>query len=545
MISIMMQSRNPKCNALETVFGIFLHSTNTPQKVIEALSHMGISISVSAIRTAIHSLSLETHETLRAMGQTYLVGYAYDNFDIDFKTGVPTIEKIGDTLTHLTSGTLILLEHGVKQEDLKCSDELWAKSSLNPIQNSVQLERTCKDLLNLHPEAEFPLSGLSRRQRYQSWKFRADLYAHGPKYFGKFKNSLGLPEEVDQIPVVKMRYAPARSMDVNESTHAGNISAITDLLSQGGVGDPSELTEKDKRTQWIQKTTSVLQYVVLFFGDLATAERVMAVLQRRAIEGTPWRRFQFVVFVMGLFHLKMAAADAIWRIFLEPKNSREDPTSLMSFVSLHRPRETGKIGSAPGFRRMHEVIAHEGIALRLDAWTTEVRKRGACLTLEEFAATSPTEEKIVELSDYLAGHYVAGGQESADIFVIRTQTPAAQRDYQHENILLMHKYLLLYEEMSFALNQGDIGRVETLFPPWITIFRGTGKHKYASHMVKFLSDIYFLYPPKLRHAVRYNMLVNPTGLPGKFRGVDWVEESMINLYTKVNVILLILSLLYN
>ena len=35
-----------------------------------------------------------------------------------------------------------------------------------------------------------------------------------------------------------------------------------------------------------------------------------------------------------------------------------------------------------------------------------------------------------------------------------------------------------------------------------------------------------------RHAVRYNMLVNPTGKPGKFRGVDWVEESMINLYTK-------------
>jgi hypothetical protein len=34
-------------------------------------------------------------------------------------------------------------------------------------------------------------------------------------------------------------------------------------------------------------------------------------------------------------------------------------------------------------------------------------------------------------------------------------------------------------------------------------------------------------------AVRYNVLVNPTGLPGKFRGVDWVEESMINLYTKV------------
>ncbi|KAF8150232.1 hypothetical protein B0H34DRAFT_826645 [Crassisporium funariophilum] len=503
MISIMMQSRNPKCNALESVFGIFLHSTSTPQKVINALSHMGISISVSAIHAAIHSLSLETYENLRAMGQTCLVGYAYDNFDIDFKTAVPTIEKIGDTLTHLTSGTLIMLEHGVTQEDLKCSDELWAKSTINPTQTSIQLERTCRDLLNLHPEPAVPPSGLTRRQRYQSWKFRADLYTHGPAYFQQFLPRLGLPEEIDQIPVVKMRYAPARSMDVNESTHAGNITAITNLLGQGGVGDPQALTEKEKGTQWLRKTVSVLQYVVLFFGDLATFERVMGVLQRRSIEGTPWRRFQFVIFVMGLFHLKMAAADAIWRIFLEPKKAREDATSLMAFVALHRPRETAKIGSAPGFRRMHEVIAHEGIVLRLDAWVTEVQRQfgvNKCSTLEEFAATSPSEEAIKDLSDRLAESYVAGGQEATDIFALRTQAPVAQRDQQRENILLMHKYFFLYEELSFAMNQGDIGRVETLFPPWITIFRGTGKHKYASHMSKFLSDVHFVYPPKLRHA---------------------------------------------
>ncbi|KAF8220285.1 hypothetical protein L208DRAFT_1334806, partial [Tricholoma matsutake] len=48
MISIMMQRCNAKCNAFESVFGIFLHSTNTPEKVIQALAHMGISISSSA-----------------------------------------------------------------------------------------------------------------------------------------------------------------------------------------------------------------------------------------------------------------------------------------------------------------------------------------------------------------------------------------------------------------------------------------------------------------------------------------------------------------
>ena len=347
MMSMMMQSRNAKCNALESVFGIFLHSTNTPEKVIQALAHMGISISSSAINSAIHSLSSETYETLRDMGQTLIVGYAYDNFDIDFKTSTPTIEKIGgDTLTHLTSGTLIMLEHGVKPDDLQCSQELWEKSALNPQVESAPIAQTCADLIALHPEDESHPSGLTRRERFNAWKFRSDLYNYGPIYFEQFKTTLGLPESVDQIPVVKMCYAPARSMDVNESTHSGNISAVTNLMQQGGVGDE---TENTKRTR---KAISLLKYVVIFFGDLATAERVMGVLQRRSIERTPWRRFQFIIFVIGLFHLKMACADAIWRVFIEPKLSREDANSLMAYLAINRPRETGKIGANPGFRRI-------------------------------------------------------------------------------------------------------------------------------------------------------------------------------------------------
>ncbi|KAJ6538738.1 hypothetical protein B0H10DRAFT_1709153, partial [Mycena sp. CBHHK59/15] len=58
-------------------------------------------------------------------GQTLLVGYAYDNFDIDFHVIVPMVEKEKDTLTHLTSGDFIYLEHGVEPEHLKCSEELW------------------------------------------------------------------------------------------------------------------------------------------------------------------------------------------------------------------------------------------------------------------------------------------------------------------------------------------------------------------------------------------------------------------------------------
>ena len=516
-----MQSTNQKCNAFESVTGIFLHSCNTPEKVINALARMGISISTSAIHRAIRALSQETYLTLRDMGRTLLVGYAYDNFDIDFKTHVPTIEKAVDTLTHMTSGCMIRLDHGVTLEDLHCSDYLWAWSRLNPaIPTQLRPAGQCIDIVNLHPERPHP-SGLTQQQHWITYKFLADLTQYGPPYFEQFRTLIQPPEPVDQIPVKKMQYAPVRAMDINQSKVAGNIQAITELLGQGDVGDPTMSSDSVR---------DMREYVVLLHGDLGTAERVQSLMERRSIEATPWRRFQFVVFVMGLFHLKMACADAIWRIFIEPKAARDDATSLMHFIALNRPRETGKIGSDPGFRRMHEVIQYSGLAIRLDAWRVEVRKRfPQCQSLEEFAQLEPSLAVLQEIADTLATSYVANSEEIFEARCCSVDT----RDKQQENILLMHQYFLLYEELSWSMNEGDIGRVETLFPAWIYLFRATGKHKYARHMIQFLTDVHYVYPEGLRRAVRYSMLVNPTGKQGKFRGVDWVVEAA-NLDIKVS-----------
>ncbi|KAJ6477429.1 hypothetical protein C8R47DRAFT_652261 [Mycena vitilis] len=462
------------------------------------------------------------------MGQTLLVSYAYDNFDINFPHAIPTLENSTDTLAHMTSGGLIYMEHGVVPEHLRCSEELWRNNPLNPIfdtSNALPV-RTVIDLEDLHPEADHS-SGLTRRERFNAWKFLLDLITYGPQFFGQFLAEHGKPEMIEQTPTVKMRWAPAKSLDIKQSTVAGNIQVIPELLEQGGVGDPSQ--EDD--SAWVRDVLSIVQYVVLFHGDLGTGERIMSLLQRRSIEHSPWQRYQYVIYVMGLFHLKMACADAIWRIFIEPKAGRDDPNSLMYFVGQQRPSETGKIGSDPGFRRMHEVIMHTGAALRLDAWRVELLRRNpAWKSLDDFAASKPTYQSLVKISEYLASHYVAAA-EDLNIYELRSK-PAAQRDQQHENVLQMHQYFCLYEEMSFAMNFGDIGRVETLFPPWIYIFKAVGKHKYASHMVKFMTDVHFVYPPPLRHAIRHNMLPNPKGVEGNCRGVDWVVEQMINLPTK-------------
>jgi hypothetical protein len=73
--------------------GIFLHSCNAPQTIVELLSHLGLSIGSLAISQATRNLLEEAEATIRNLGQGLLALYAYNNLDIDFKPAVPTAEK--------------------------------------------------------------------------------------------------------------------------------------------------------------------------------------------------------------------------------------------------------------------------------------------------------------------------------------------------------------------------------------------------------------------------------------------------------------------
>jgi len=278
-----MQSTNQKTNALESIIGIFLHSCGTPEKVIKTLTHMGVSILVNAVHQVIMSLSAESANTLRELGQTFLIAYAYDNFDVNLKTSVLTVEKSNVTLKHLTSALVFPLQHGIVADDLKCSEELWKKSHLNPSQKLSNLPpgRTWKDLLHLHPE-DSTIDGLTCREKFNSWKFLHDLVHYGPDYFRQFRPQLELPNMVNQIPLIKTPIIPACAMEFSNSTVAGNISTIKNLMEQGGVGDPRD-------PEIIYEVKDITLYIIIFHGDLGTGDCIFSIQLQRSIEKTPWK----------------------------------------------------------------------------------------------------------------------------------------------------------------------------------------------------------------------------------------------------------------
>ncbi|EMD37415.1 hypothetical protein CERSUDRAFT_35729, partial [Gelatoporia subvermispora B] len=108
-LSIVAQSTNQKCNALQAMVGIFLHACSTPENVVDLLSRFGLSVSRSTIYSAIKSLSADATKQIKQAGSTLLTGPVYDNFEYESKHLVPTLEKPHDTLIHMTSGMLLRL----------------------------------------------------------------------------------------------------------------------------------------------------------------------------------------------------------------------------------------------------------------------------------------------------------------------------------------------------------------------------------------------------------------------------------------------------
>ncbi|KAF8995089.1 hypothetical protein BDQ17DRAFT_1330741 [Cyathus striatus] len=173
----------------------------------------------------------------------------------------------------------------------------------------------------------------------------------------------------------------------------------------------------------------------------------------------------------------MACANGIWKIYIYPKDARSDENSLMAFIEQIHPKETRKIETKPGFHRMHEVIQHIGIVSHLNAWRIEVMKlHPEVQSLEDFAALKPTWKELQYIAQLLCINHVASGEISESV----SRPPQQhERDKQLENMCMMQKMFLLYEETSYALNYG------------------CGKVKYAAEIRQYLENVHFRYPEGL------------------------------------------------
>ncbi|KAG8999248.1 hypothetical protein FRB90_012122 [Tulasnella sp. 427] len=256
---------------------------------------------------------------------------------------------------------------------------------------------------------------------------------------------------------------------------------------------------------------------MLTHGDLGTGEKIASLQKSRSIEWTLIKHLAHIVFIPGMFHIKMACATSIWKLYIsgsQPKKGEMALTSsIFAFCAMLRPKEIAKLKSNPGFRMTHDLINHVVLATILEAWSEEIQRRHG-ISVAQWIDKKPKWEELTDISHEIVRSYVADWSFA----------PGSQGDATPDTIKLWNRDALLYVATSYAANSGDVQRVEELLLHWIFIWKATSQHRYAKHIGQFLVNLDAGWERPLARAVRLNWFVNPTGKPNGFRGVDWVIE---------------------
>lgn len=474
------------------------------------MAHAGLSVSPQSVKNMVKSMSAESRQRLRSQTSQSPIAIAYDNLDISFKTEQPTVEGGNSHQVHMTTGTYFPLMHGVRSEDLRFSKELWAASELNPLrdpsQRPVLLGHSA--LMELQKESSFPEGDSRSYQSLMAWHVRQILLSDAVSGISQavkvvLQPLLGEPVPRNQIPVAKTIQYPARAMSISVSTNSGNAAAIDNLLQQADIKD--EALEES---------------VLLVHGDLGTGDKTAALMKSRRIEESAKNRLQYLIFIPGIFHIKMACADAIWRAHIassKPTKSRSASSkSIFHMCGIIRPKETGKLASNPGFRLVHNVVNHLLLATVSEAWKLEVEARTGA-PIDEWNPEDWT--TVIDISNAIVKKYVA-----PVAYRPTKKETSSFGDMVSDSMKLWNRDALLYVMTSHAANTGDVGRFEELLLWWIYIWKGTGKHKYAAHLARFLIYLRKGWDPQLSNTIRMNWLVNPLGRRDGFCGADWVVE---------------------
>jgi hypothetical protein len=501
-----MNNSNARCNVLQAVVGMFAHSTNTSEKLIEFLSHAGLSIAATSINRMVSNMALEAQNSLKGELAHLLSAIGYDNLEVRFDTEQPTVEHRG-RLVSMTTAAFFPLRPGVTRDDLRVCQELWARSEFNPHRTLPRIVFSHEKLMTMLRKTSFAPEDPQSIESLFTWHVQDILLNDNVDTIpldlkAQFrKENLGVPAQRSWIPSAKTTQKVMRTMDIGVSSIHGNAAAIENMLEQGGA------VKEDLET-----------HVILIHGDLGTGEKILSLQQSRGIEDTAWDRLQYAVFVPGWFHIRIAMADAMRRLWFDPERPRTGhpthPHSIFRLCALLRPREIGKISNNPGFRRTHSLIEHLTLATISDAWRLVVKARFGV----EMNDWRPSWEEVVGVSRQVVREYVAG------LLYEPVYRPGRPSDMVYDQMRLFNQNALLYLGITRAARYGDVRRIRDLLPLWVYIWKHTGKHKYARHITRFLTHLDGGWPATLSNVVQQNWFANPTGKVDGFRGVDWVIE---------------------
>jgi hypothetical protein len=307
-----MNNSNMCCNTLQAIVGMFAHSTGTSEKMVEFLSHAGLSIAPISINQMVSHMSSEAQRSLKDELAGLVSAIGYDNLEVRFDTEQPTAEKQGK-LVSMTTAAFFPLRAGVTKEDLRVCEELWARSEFNPHRSLPPVLLSHDRMMSMMRKTSFGLGDERSIESLFAWHARdillnenVDTLPLDIKQLFR-KESLGSPAQRSSLSHTKTPQKLMRTMDISVSTTHGNAAAIENMLEQGGAAKEA-----------------LKAYVILFHGDLGTAKRFGVC---RRVEGSRRR-----VTDSSILFSSRGGSTSVWRWRIRYVDSGSIPKGLAPVI---------------------------------------------------------------------------------------------------------------------------------------------------------------------------------------------------------------------
>ena len=115
-------------------------------------------------------------------------------------------------------------------------------------------------------------------------------------------------------------------------------------------------------------------------------------------------------------------------------------------------------------------------------------------SLQAFADTRPTWDVVKVIVLDVSRRFIPGVRELGSM----SDQEVEDRDQQMEDNLAFNLYAGMYEQIAYAMNHGDIGRVEMCLLQWVPLFEAVGKTKYAHQTLKLVYELNHVFPARTR-----------------------------------------------
>jgi hypothetical protein len=282
----------------------------------------------------------------------------------------------------------------------------------------------------------------------------------------------------------KTQTYPLRMTTINEAMVAGTIKIWHNVYDK-------QLKLARERIQDI---------AIPSYNDQLTNARIRGAKVTRNKDVNPFLRLDNVQLGYGAFH---KCLNLVWAILKTHQGAVEQLGSLKYFFALLEKTWLGN--EKPDYHTLLVSLMQILHGIILQAW----RQESGHLSLQRFAKSKPTPEKLLELALQIIQKYATPmvkksstqtqADEDSDATDDEDEAPALslptpppndpQDNIAHRNIHLLVRDLLYVAELVRAISDGDWGRIEDILGQLTMLFRGAGSNNYSTELLHFLHNL--------------------------------------------------------